>query len=113
MHHLDSAPCRNVSHKHFDHGIDQIHGVLPFEIVRLPVPESGGGHPVVQPVYRGLMGGWEGNWLGWNTAHDVSLPGSEEGPLGFFMYPVAENEQGRFDSYAPDSFKYQITAREI
>jgi len=70
-------------------------------------------HPVVQPIYRGLMGGWEGNWLGWNTAHDVSLPGSKEGALGFFMYPVAENEQGRFDSYAPDSFKYQITAREI
>ena len=70
-------------------------------------------HPVVQPVYRGLMGGWEGNWLGWNTAHDVSLPGGKEGPLGFFMYPVAENEQGRFDSYAPDSFRYQITAREL
>ncbi len=70
-------------------------------------------HPVVQPVFNGLMGGWEGNWLAWNTAHDVKLPQSKEGALGFFMYPIAENEQGRFDSYAPDSFKYQITAREI
>jgi hypothetical protein len=29
------------------------------------------------------------------------------------MYPVAEDQQGRFDSYAPDDFKYQITAKEI
>ena len=29
------------------------------------------------------------------------------------MYPTAENAAGRFDSYAPDDFKYQITAKEI
>ena len=29
------------------------------------------------------------------------------------MYPIAENADGRIDSYAPDDFKYQITAREI
>jgi hypothetical protein len=29
------------------------------------------------------------------------------------MYPAAENAAGRFDSYAPDDFKYQITAKEI
>ena len=29
------------------------------------------------------------------------------------MYPVAENALGRIDSYAPDDFKYQITAKEI
>ena len=33
--------------------------------------------------------------------------------LGFFMYPMAENATGRLDSYAPDDFKYQITAREV
>lgn len=70
-------------------------------------------HPLVQPVYRGLFGGWEGNWLAWNSAHDLTLPGSREGELPFFMYPIAENEEGRFDSYAPDAFKYQITAREL
>ena len=69
--------------------------------------------PVVQPVYQALRGGWEGNWLGWNTAHDVELPGSKEGVLSFFMYPVAENDAGRLDSYAPDTFQYRITAREI
>lgn len=70
-------------------------------------------HPVVAPVYRGLYGGWEGNWVGYNMAHDVALPGSRLGKLGFLMYPVAEDAQGRFDSYAPDDFKYQITAREL
>jgi transglutaminase-like putative cysteine protease len=69
--------------------------------------------PVVAPVYRGLYGGWEGNWVGFNMAHDVALPGARTGKLGFLMYPVAEDKQGRFDSYAPDDFKYQITAKEI
>jgi transglutaminase-like putative cysteine protease len=69
--------------------------------------------PVVAPVYRALYGGWEGNWLGFNTAHDVALPGSRMGKLGFLMYPTAEDKQGRFDSYAPDDFKYTITAREV
>jgi transglutaminase-like putative cysteine protease len=70
-------------------------------------------HPLVAPVYRGLYGGWEGNWVGYNTAHDVALPGSKLGKLGFLMYPVAEDQQGRFDSYAPDDFKYAIAAREV
>ncbi|HYF17969.1 MAG TPA: transglutaminase domain-containing protein [Ramlibacter sp.] len=70
-------------------------------------------HPVVAPVYRGLYGGWEGNWVGYNTAHDVRLPGSQLDPLGFLMYPVGEDAKGRFDSYAPDDFKYTISAREI
>ena len=29
------------------------------------------------------------------------------------MYPVAEDRQGRFDSYAPDDFRYRISAREL
>lgn len=70
-------------------------------------------HEVVAPVHRGLFGSWEGNWLGWNTAHDVALPGSKGPRLGFLMYPVAEDAQGRLDSYAPDQFRYTISAREI
>jgi transglutaminase-like putative cysteine protease len=69
--------------------------------------------PVVAPVNRGLFGGWEGNWVAYNTAHDVVLPGAKAGRLGFLMYPVAEDAQGRLDSYAPDDFKYQIRAREL
>ncbi|MDB5744595.1 MAG: transglutaminase domain protein [Polaromonas sp.] len=69
--------------------------------------------PVVAPVNKALFGGWEGNWMAYNTAHDVALPNARGEKLGFFMYPVAENAAGRFDSYAPDDFKYQIAAREI
>ena len=69
--------------------------------------------PLVAPVNKALFGGWEGNWMAYNTAHDVRLPHSKGDAAGFFMYPIAENAAGRFDSYAPDDFKYQITAREI
>jgi hypothetical protein len=43
----------------------------------------------------------------------VALPGSKGPKLGFFMYPAAETDIERLDSYSPDAFKYQITAREI
>lgn len=71
-------------------------------------------HPVVAPVMAGLFGRWEGNWVGWNTAHDIRLPGSAaKGTLPFLMYPNGENASGRFDSLSPDTFKYTIAAREI
>ncbi|MET0310659.1 MAG: transglutaminase domain-containing protein [Burkholderiaceae bacterium] len=85
------------------------------KVMRLETPQwiKSTSDPVVAPVYRSLYGGWEGNWLGFNQAHDVALPGSKGDKLGFFMYPVAEDAKGRFDSLAPDEFKYTITAREI
>jgi transglutaminase-like putative cysteine protease len=71
-------------------------------------------HPLVQAVRPKLFGGWEGNWLAFNTAHDVVLPGATTGGrLGFFMYPQAETRGERLDSLDPDNFKYTIAAREI
>jgi hypothetical protein len=43
----------------------------------------------------------------------VALPGSTGPKMGFLMYPVAETGGNRLDSYAPDDFKYQISAREL
>jgi len=85
------------------------------KVMRLETPEwiKKTDNPVVSPVNQHLFGGWEGNWMAWNTSHDVQLPGAKEGRLGFLMYPVAETSEGRLDSYAPDSFKYTITSREI
>jgi transglutaminase-like putative cysteine protease len=60
-----------------------------------------------------LFGSWEMNWMAYNFAHDVSLPGSSEPPVTFFMYPQAETSNGRLDCLDPDNFKYEITAREI
>ncbi len=70
-------------------------------------------HAIVAPVRTGLFGGWEGNWLAYNMAHDVALPGSNGPRVGFLMYPQAEHAGGRVDSLAADEFKYAITAREI
>ena len=70
-------------------------------------------HALVAPVHKALFGGWEGNWLAFNTAHDVALPHAKGPKLGFLMYPTAETDAGRLDSYAPDDFKYQISATEI
>jgi hypothetical protein len=51
--------------------------------------------------------------MAYNFAHDVALPGSSGASLGFLMYPQAESAQGRLDSLDPDSFRYEITSREI
>jgi transglutaminase-like putative cysteine protease len=71
------------------------------------------GHPLVVPVRRALFGGWEGNWLAYNTAADVTLPGATGAALPFLMYPQAQSGAKRYDSYDPDNFKYSITAHEI
>ncbi len=60
-----------------------------------------------------LFGNWEGNWLAYNYAHDVKLPGSKGAPINFFMYPQAETAEGRLDSLDPDNFKYKIVSREV
>lgn len=68
----------------------------------------------VAAARAGLFGGWEGNWLAYNTAHDVELPGAKGPRLGFLMYPQAETASGgRLDCLDPDTFRYTITARAI
>ena len=67
----------------------------------------------VMAARKTLFGAWEGNWLAFNTAHDVKLPGSNEPPLPFLMYPQAADKQGAVDPLDPDAFKYTITAREL
>ncbi|HEU0199784.1 MAG TPA: transglutaminase domain-containing protein [Burkholderiaceae bacterium] len=68
---------------------------------------------VVKQMRTFLFGNWEGNWLAYNYAHDVKLPGSKLAPVGFLMYPQAETAEGRIDSLDPDNFKYNIVSREV
>ncbi|MGE5650976.1 transglutaminase-like domain-containing protein [Noviherbaspirillum sp. UKPF54] len=70
-------------------------------------------HPVVAPVRKALFGGWEGNWMAYNFAHDVALRGSTTGKIGFFMYPQAEIAGEALDPLEPDAFKYAISARAV
>ena len=53
------------------------------------------------------------NWMAYNYAHDVSLPGSAKQPLVYFMYPQSETAEGRVDPFDPDNFKYEITVKEM
>jgi transglutaminase-like putative cysteine protease len=67
---------------------------------------------MVKAARARLFGSWEMNWMAYNFAHDISLPGSAGAPAGFFMYPQAETVEGRLDCLDPDSFRYEITSQE-
>jgi transglutaminase-like putative cysteine protease len=69
--------------------------------------------PKVGAARKAMFGAWEGNWVAFNIAADLKLPGSNEPPIAFLMYPQAENKSGFLDSLDPDKFKYRITAREL
>lgn len=70
-------------------------------------------HPIVAPVRKALFGRWEGNWIAYNAASDVPLPGSSGKPLPFLMYPQAESGGRRRDPLDAENFVYKIHAREI
>jgi transglutaminase-like putative cysteine protease len=71
------------------------------------------GDPKVVAARKTLFGAWEGNWLAYNFAHDVALPGSSGPKIGFLMYPQGETAGARLDSLDPDNFKYVITVKEL
>jgi transglutaminase-like putative cysteine protease len=70
-------------------------------------------HPLVAPVRKALFGRWEGNWVAYNAASDVQLPGSSGKALPFLMYPQAESGGRRHDPLDAENFVYKIHAREI
>jgi transglutaminase-like putative cysteine protease len=69
--------------------------------------------PKVAAARAALFGSWETNWLAYNFAHDVALPGSQGPKLGFLMYPQAETANARLDCLDPDNFKYTILSKEM
>ena len=92
--------------------------VDPADVRKVVLEEPPGNRPLhdnmVEKARARLFGSWEMNWMAYNFAHDVSLPGSAGGPVGFLMYPQAEMSGGkRLDCLAPDEFKYQIKSTEI
>jgi transglutaminase-like putative cysteine protease len=92
--------------------------VDPADVRKVILEEKPGGQlaiddDLVKKARARLFGSWEMNWLAYNYAHDLSLPGTGRGRIGFLMYPNGENAQGWIDSLDPDNFKYSLTAREI
>ena len=91
--------------------------VDPADVRKVALEEPPGKRPlnddVVKKARTRLFGSWEMNWIAYNFAHDVTLPGSTRAPIGFLMYPQAETAGGRLDCLDPDNFKYEITAKEV
>jgi transglutaminase-like putative cysteine protease len=62
-----------------------------------------------------LFGYWEMNWVGYNSATDVQLPGAVHfrPNFSFLMYPCAFTATGQPDCLSSDRFRYEITSREV
>ena len=89
----------------------------PADVRKVALEEPPGNLPMTDEKVRAtrarLFGSWEMNWIAYNTAHDVVLPGAKHGrPVPFLMYPQCETANGRLDSLDPESFRYAITVRE-
>ncbi len=69
--------------------------------------------PKVVAARKRLFGGWEMNWLAYNTAHDVKLPNSAGTKIPYLMYTNGETGGKALDQLDPDVFKYTIMATEI
>ena len=91
--------------------------VDPADVRKVALEEPPGNRPlgdqIVSRARDYLFGSWEMNWMAYNYAHDVKLPGSAGKPLVYFMYPQAETSEGRVDPFDPDNFKYEITVKQV
>lgn len=116
---ISSATATKTQHCRAEVYLEK-HGWVPVDPadVRKVVLEEPPGHlnlsdaPVTKARTR-LFGSWEMNWMAYNYAQDISLPGSTRDPLIFFMYPQAETTEGRIDPLDPDHFRYEITVKEL
>jgi len=91
--------------------------VDPADVRKVVLEEPPGNRPLsdelVSRAHERLFGSWEMNWMAYNYAHDVALPGSANKPLVYFMYPQAETAEGRVDPFDPDNFAYEIMVKKI
>jgi transglutaminase-like putative cysteine protease len=61
-----------------------------------------------------LFGSWEMNWMVYNHATDVALPGAPR-PMDetFLMYPCAMTAKDELNQLKPETFRYRITSELI
>ena len=73
--------------------------------------------PEIRALRDRLFGRWEMNWVGYNSATDIELPGvdgkTHKPEFPFLMYPCAATPDGNRPCLDPATFRYEITAREI
>jgi transglutaminase-like putative cysteine protease len=91
--------------------------VDPADVRKVMLEEEKGGLPKTDARVRAanamLFGAWEMNWMGYNSAEDVRLPGSAAQPVAFLMYPNGETANGRLDSLDPATFRYSIQSARV
>ena len=91
--------------------------VDPADVRKVVLEEPPGklavGDARVVAARKRLFGGWEMNWLAYNTGHDVKLPDSSGPKIPYLMYINAESGGQMRDQLDPDGLKYAITAREL
>jgi len=92
--------------------------VDPADVRKVMLEEVAGGLPKTDARVRAanamLFGAWEMNWMGYNSAEDVRLPGAQQtAPIGFLMYPNGETANGRLDSLDPATFRYTIQSARV
>ena len=91
--------------------------VDPADVRKVVLEEPPGNRPMNDEMVRQararLFGSWEMNWIAYNFAHDVVLPGGTGASLPFLMYPQAQTGDGRLDSLDAANFKYEITSKEL
>ena len=78
-----------------------------------PPGNLGPNDPKVVDARETLFGAWEGNYVAYNDAHDVALPGSSGDPVPFLMYPQAEVGGVRRDSLDAATFIYEIGVSHV
>jgi transglutaminase-like putative cysteine protease len=72
--------------------------------------------PEIRALRDRLFGAWEMNWVGYNSATDIVLPGAAESQkpnFAFLMYPCAFTATGQPDCLDPAHYRYEITSREV
>jgi len=93
--------------------------VDPADVRKVVLEEPPGNLPVndakVEAARQRLFGGWEMNWLAYNMAHDVTLPGAtvKAPKLPYLMYINGETGGERLDPLEPDSFRYEIRTNAV
>ena len=71
---------------------------------------------LIRGLRERMFGHWEMNWIGYNSATDVELPGTRAGErpnFAFLMYPCAFTSAGQPDCLDPVGFRYEIHSREV
>ncbi|TPE47565.1 transglutaminase-like domain-containing protein [Amaricoccus solimangrovi] len=90
--------------------------VDPADVRKVALEEPPGDNALdsakVAAARAALFGAWEGNWMAYNDAHDLVLPGSEH-RVAFLMYPQAEVAGALLDCLDAPNFAYAIKAAPI